>query len=127
MSRRQAPTAGQGEPTTDEIAAAFSTLLRAVGARATAPANDGRPEPLMTREEAGDWARVHPDTLDRWRTMGLRSYGTARTRRYRGSDILDFLAQLDGDAEDFTEIDERARRAAQKIQETVYGVRSQAG
>ena len=124
MSRRQAPTAGQGAPTTDELAAACAVLLRAVG-HSREPDPSTRPEPLMTPAQAAEWAQVSEDTLERWRTLGLRSYGEGRIRRYRGSDILVFLAGLESDEDDdFGDVTQRAIEAARKIKETASGIHS---
>ncbi len=122
MTRRRAPVSANAGPSQDEIAAAFAVLLRAVNPRPDAA--DGRPEPLMTREEAAEWARIHPDTLDRWRGLGLASYGEGRIRRYRGSDILAFLAKLEREGDDLDEVSERARRAAREIREVTSGIHS---
>ena len=72
-------------------------------------------------------AKVHEDTLERWAACGLRRYRAGRVTRYRASDIVAFMAREDGEEQVDPSIQERARRAARKIQGGGNGVRSQAG
>lgn len=101
-------------PTSDEIAGAISVLLRAA-TRPTGGNAATAPEPLMTPEEAAAFARVSPDTIERWRIGGLRCYGRGRVRRYLASDILEFLAREARNEGQDEGAESRARRAAKEI------------
>lgn len=112
-------------PSADEIAEAIAVLLRAA-TRQSCAAGANMPEPLMTPDEAAEFARVSPDTIERWRLGGLRSYGARRVRRYRGSDIIEFLSRMDRGEDASESIEARARRAAREVQGVRNGFRFQA-
>jgi len=67
---------------------------------------------MLTVREVADLLHVHPNTLRRWSNKGrIRAYRiTPRgDRRFKREEIARFLAELNGNGDDWQEVESRQR------------------